>query len=90
MPNAIARQIRAQDFLALTDQELRAKYSDNEEIRLCLEHIERARTLIKSPEDEREQTINDLKRRLALNLAQGLPPTFPPELLAPGKQPVVE
>lgn len=90
MPNAIARQIRAQDFLALTDQELRAKYPDNEEIRLCLQHIERAQTLIKSSDGEREQTINSLKRRLALNLAQGLPPIFPPELLAPSKQPVVE
>lgn len=90
MPNAIARQIRAQDFLALTDQELRAKYPDNEEIQRCLEHIERARTLIKAPEEEREQIIHTLKRRLALNLAQGLPPVFPPELLAPNKQPVAE
>lgn len=90
MPNAIARQIRAQDFLALTDQELRAKYPDNEEIQRCLEHIDRARMLIKAPEDEREQTINDLRRRLALNLAQGLPPVFPPELLAPSRQPVAD
>lgn len=90
MPNAIARQIRAQDFLALTDEELRAKYPDNEEVQRCLEHIERARILIKLPEEAREQSINDLRRRLALNLAQGLPPVFPPELLAPNKQPVVE
>ncbi|GGE69129.1 hypothetical protein GCM10011533_21910 [Streptosporangium jomthongense] len=67
---------RAKDFLRLSPEELRDKYPDDEEIQGALAQVTLARKMYHSQNGTLENFAHietELVKRIALNLAQGLP-----------------
>ncbi len=71
---------RAKDFLRLSPKELQEKYPDDEEIQGALAQVTLARKMYDSKNDTPAGFAHietELRKRIALNLAQGLPVLVP-------------
>lgn len=66
----------AKDFLKMTSEELKAKYPDDTEVQGALAQLSVAYQMCET-ETEMLKLEKEVMRRIALNLAQGLPVQLP-------------
>ena len=70
----------AKDFLRLTPDDLKAKYPDDQEVQGALAQITIARKIFEANSSalaSSDHVEAEIMRRIALNLAQGLPVVLP-------------
>ena len=70
----------AKDFLKLSPEALKAKYPQDREVQGALSQLALAKEMCKTyktPAVDPAQVENEIMRRIALNLAQGLPILLP-------------
>lgn len=74
------QESRAKDFLRLSPEELSEKYPDDKEIQGAVAQVILARNRYESKNDTPEELSNietELMKRIAANIAQGLPILVP-------------